>query len=147
MQPDFKKLVAYSSVAHLGFVMLGIFALTQSVQGAMMVMINHGISTGALFLLVGMIYERRHTREIDAYGGIAQVVPMFAALLTIVSLSSIGCRARTVRRRVPRAARRVQDHPGPHAVVGHRRHPRRGVLLWALQRIIFNPLDKPENEH
>ena len=73
VQPDFKKLVAYSSVSHLGFVMLGIFALTvQSVQGALMVMINHGISTGALFLLVGMIYERRHTRLIDDYGGIAR---------------------------------------------------------------------------
>src|SRR5207237_9351744 len=76
VQPDFKKLVAYSSVSHLGFVMLGIFALTvQSVQGAMLVMINHGISTGALFLLVGMMYERRHTRMIDAYGGIARAVP------------------------------------------------------------------------
>ena len=79
VQPDFKKLVAYSSVSHLGFVMLGIFAVTlQSVQGALMVMISHGISTGALFLLVGMIYERRHTREIEAYGGIARVVPLFA---------------------------------------------------------------------
>src|SRR5581483_8491210 len=91
VQPDFKKLVAYSSVSHLGFVMLGIFALTvQSVQGALMVMINHGISTGALFFLIGMIYERRHTRLIEAYGGIARVVPMFAALLTIVTFSSIG---------------------------------------------------------
>src|SRR5438094_3885156 len=91
VQPDFKKLIAYSSVSHLGFVMLGIFALTlQSVQGALMVMINHGISTGALFLLVGIIYERRHSRLIESYGGIARVVPMFAAILTFVSLSSIG---------------------------------------------------------
>ncbi len=91
VQPDFKKLVAYSSVSHLGFVMLGIFALTvQSVQGALMVMINHGISTGALFFLVGMIYERRHTRLIEDYGGIARVVPMFAAVLTLVAFSSIG---------------------------------------------------------
>jgi len=91
VQPDFKKLIAYSSVAHLGFVTLGIWALTlQSVQGALMVMINHGISTGALFFLVGMLYERRHTRLIDAFGGIAKVVPLFAAVLTIVSLSSIG---------------------------------------------------------
>jgi NADH-quinone oxidoreductase subunit M len=91
VQPDFKKLVAYSSVSHLGFVMLGIFALTvQSVQGALMVMISHGISTGALFFLIGMIYERRHTRLIADYGGIARVVPMFAAALTLVSLSSIG---------------------------------------------------------
>ncbi|HYL70062.1 MAG TPA: NADH-quinone oxidoreductase subunit M, partial [Candidatus Dormibacteraeota bacterium] len=91
VQPDFKKLIAYSSVAHLGFVMLGIWALTvQSVQGALLVMINHGLSTGALFFLVGMLYERRHSRLIDAYGGIARVVPLLAAILTIVSLSSIG---------------------------------------------------------
>src|SRR6195256_6157237 len=91
VQPDFKKLIAYSSVAHLGFVMLGIWALTlQSVQGALLVMINHGISTGALFFLAGMLYERRHSRLIEAFGGIAKVVPMLAAVLTIVSLSSIG---------------------------------------------------------
>ena len=149
VQPDFKKLVAYSSVSHLGFVMLGIFALTlQSVQGALMVMINHGISTGALFLLIGMIYERKHTRLIDAYGGIARVVPMFAVVLTLVSLSSIGL-------------------PGTNGFVGEflvllgsfKTHPwfaliaTTGVifaacyLLWAIQRILFNKLDKPENEH
>src|SRR6266705_4560855 len=77
VQPDFKKLIAYSSVAHLGFVMLGIWALTlQSVQGALLVMINHGISTGALFFLAGMLYERRHSRLIAAFGGIAKVVPL-----------------------------------------------------------------------
>jgi len=149
VQPDFKKLVAYSSVSHLGFVMLGIFALTlQSVQGALMIMINHGISTGALFLLVGMIYERRHTRQIDAYGGIARVVPLFAAMLTFVSLSSIGL-------------------PGTNGFVGEflvligsfKTYPVLAIiaatgvifaaayLLWALQRILFNPLDKPENTH
>src|SRR5688572_29082468 len=91
VQPDFKKLVAYSSVSHLGFVMLGIFAMTvESVQGALLVMINHGISTGALFFLIGMIYERRHTRVIESYGGIARTVPLFATMLTLVSLSSIG---------------------------------------------------------
>ena len=149
VQPDFKKLVAYSSVSHLGFVMLGIFALTvQSVQGALMVMINHGISTGALFFLIGMIYERRHTRLIEDYGGIARVVPMFAAMLTIVTFSSIGV-------------------PGTNGFVGEflvligsfRTQPvlsviattaviiSAGYLLWAIQRILFNPLDKPENEH
>ncbi len=147
VQPDFKKLVAYSSVSHLGFVMLGIFALTvQSVQGAVMVMISHGVSTGALFFLVGMIYERRHTRLIEAYGGIARAVPMFAALLTLVALSSIGV-------------------PGTNGFVGEflvllgtfRTYPWHAViaatvvifaaayLLWAIQRILFNPLDKPEN--
>src|SRR3989441_7914433 len=88
VQPDFKKLIAYSSVSHLGFVMLGIWALTlQSVQGALMVMLNHGLSTGALFFLAGMLYERRHTRLIEAFGGLAKVVPLFAAILTLVSLS------------------------------------------------------------
>jgi NADH-quinone oxidoreductase subunit M len=149
VQPDFKKLVAYSSVSHLGFVMLGIFALTvQSVQGALMVMINHGLSTGALFFLIGMIYERRHTRLIESYGGIARVVPLFAALLTLVSLSSIGV-------------------PGTNGFIGEflvligafRTTPvltliattsviiSAAYLLWAIQRILFNSLDKPENAH
>ena len=149
VQPDFKKLVAYSSVSHLGFVMLGIFALTvQSVQGSLMVMINHGLSTGALFFLIGMIYERRHTRLISAYGGIARVVPLFSAILVFVSLSSIGV-------------------PGTNGFIGeflvllgaYRTYPVLAVvsatsviiaaayMLWAVQRILFNPLDKPENEH
>ena len=148
VQPDIKKLVAYSSVSHLGFVMLGIWGATViSVQGALMVMISHGISTGALFLLIGMIYERRHTRLIDAYGGIARVVPVFSLVLTVVALSSIGL-------------------PGLNGFVGEflvllgsfAAYPwatgiaTTGVifaaayLLWALQRMIFNRLDNPENE-
>jgi NADH-quinone oxidoreductase subunit M len=148
VQPDIKKLVAYSSVSHLGFVMLGIWGVTViSVQGALMVMISHGISTGALFLLIGMIYERRHTRMIDDYGGIARVVPIFSLILTVVALSSIGL-------------------PGLNGFVGEflvllgsfRAYPwatglaTTGVifaaayLLWALQRMIFNRLDNPENE-
>ena len=147
VQPDFKKLVAYSSVSHLGFVMLGIFAFTtQSMQGALMVNINHGISTGALFLLIGMLYERRHSRMIADFGGIAKVMPMFAVMLTIVALSSIGV-------------------PGTNGFVGEflvligafRTQPVAAFvsatviiiaavyLLWALQRIIYNPLTKPEN--
>jgi NADH-quinone oxidoreductase subunit M len=147
VQPDIKKLVAYSSVAHLGFVMLGIFALTvESVQGALMVMIGHGLSTGALFLLVGIIYERTHTRLIDDYGGIAKVVPLFATILTIVALSSIGL-------------------PGTNGFVAEflvmigafKTYPMLTVvsalgvilaaayLLWALQRMIYNALDKPGN--
>jgi len=91
VQPDLKKLVAYSSVSHLGFVMLGIFALTaQGVAGAILQMINHGLSTGALFLLVGMLYERRHTRMIQDFGGLARIVPVFTAAFLIVTLSSIG---------------------------------------------------------
>jgi len=113
-----------------------------------MIMINHGISTGALFLLIGMIYERKHSRDIASYGGIARVVPLFAALLTVVSLSSIGL-------------------PGTNGFVGEflvlvgafKPYPvftifaTTGVifaaayLLWAIQRILFNPLDKKENEH
>jgi NADH-quinone oxidoreductase subunit M len=148
VQPDIKKLVAYSSVSHLGFVMLGIWGVTViSVQGALMVMISHGISTGALFLLVGMIYERRHSRMIDDYGGIARVVPIFSLILTVVALSSIGL-------------------PGLNGFIGEflvllgsfGAYPwatglaTTGVifaaayLLWALQRMIFNRLDKPENE-
>ncbi len=148
VQPDFKKLIAYSSISHLGFVMLGIWALTlQSVQGAIIIMINHGISTGALFFLAGMLYERRHSRAIADFGGIARVVPAFAAVLTVVALSSIGL-------------------PGTNGFIGEflvllgsfPEYPwataaaTTGVifaaayLLWALQRIIYNKLDDPENE-
>ena len=149
VQPDIKKLVAYSSVSHLGFVMLGIWAGTmQSVQGALMVMISHGLSTGALFLLIGMLYERRHTRMIADYGGIARVVPVFSLILTVVALSSIGL-------------------PGLNGFIGEflvllgsftafplaTAIATTGVifaaayLLWALQRLIFNRLDDAENEH
>jgi NADH-quinone oxidoreductase subunit M len=149
VQPDIKKLVAYSSVSHLGFVMLGIWGMTlQSVQGALMVMISHGFSTGALFLLIGMLYERRHTRLIADYGGIARVVPVFSLILTVVALSSIGL-------------------PGLNGFIGEflvllgsftafpwaTAIATTGVifaaayLLWALQRVIFNRLDDRENEH
>ena len=90
-QDDVKKLVAYSSVAHMGFVMLGFAAATQaSVQGALLQMVNHGISTGALFLLVGVIYDRRHTRSVQEFGGLASVMPIYAAIFVVVTLSSIG---------------------------------------------------------
>jgi NADH-quinone oxidoreductase subunit M len=90
-QKDVKKLVAYSSISHLGFVMLGLFALNSvGIQGAILQMINHGISTGALFLLVGMVYEQTHTREISVYGGLWKLTPVFGALMLIVALSSMG---------------------------------------------------------
>ncbi len=148
VQPDFKKLIAYSSVSHLGFVMLGIWALTlQSVQGAIIIMLNHGISTGALFFLAGMLYERRHSRDIAAFGGLAKVTPALAAVLTIVSLSSIG---------LPGTNGFVGEflvlvgsfEPYPWATV----IATTGVifaaayLLWAIQRILFQKLDKTENE-
>jgi NADH-quinone oxidoreductase subunit M len=90
-QKDVKKLVAYSSVSHLGFVMLGLFALNaQGIQGSILQMINHGLSTGALFLLVGMIYEQTHTREMAVYGGLWKITPVFGSIMLIVSLSSMG---------------------------------------------------------
>ncbi len=90
-QSDVKKLVAYSSVSHLGFVMLGLFALNpEGIAGAILQMINHGLSTGALFLLVGMIYEQTHTREIKVYGGLWKITPVFGTIMLIVSLSSMG---------------------------------------------------------
>jgi len=91
MQKDLKKLVAYSSVAHLGLVMVGLFALTnRAVAGGVMQMLAHGISTGALFLLVGVIYERRHTKLIEEFGGIAKVMPAYCAIFVIITLSSVG---------------------------------------------------------
>jgi NADH-quinone oxidoreductase subunit M len=91
VQPDLKKLVAYSSVSHLGFVMLGLFTLNQQgVVGGLIQMVNHGLSTGALFLMVGMIYERRHTRMIVDFGGLWRVVPAFSAIFLVVALSSLG---------------------------------------------------------
>ncbi|MGB7209472.1 MAG: NADH-quinone oxidoreductase subunit M [Pyrinomonadaceae bacterium] len=91
VQPDVKRLVAYSSVAHMGFVTLGMFSFTEwGMQGAVYQMLNHGVSTGALFLLVGFIYERRHTREISEFGGLANVMPIYATLFVITAMSSVG---------------------------------------------------------
>lgn len=147
VQPDGKKLIAYTSVAHMGFIVLGIFSLTvQGVQGGILQMLNHGISTGALFLLIGMLYERRHTRLIDDFGGIAKVMPAFAAAFVLVALSSIGL-------------------PGTNGFVGEflillgtfRTHPivatvaTTGVIFAAcymlpmVQRILFNRLEREEN--
>jgi NADH-quinone oxidoreductase subunit M len=91
MQKDFKRLVAYSSVSHLGFVVLGLFALNPlGLEGSILQMVNHGLSTGALFLLVGVIYERRHTRDLQAFGGLWKVMPIYGALALVVTLSSMG---------------------------------------------------------
>jgi len=91
VQPDLKKLVAYSSVSHLGFVVLGIFSFTdKGMQGALYQMLNHGVSTGALFIIVGMIYDRRHTRLIAEFGGLANVMPVYSTLFLVVTLSSIA---------------------------------------------------------
>jgi NADH-quinone oxidoreductase subunit M len=91
VQPDVKRLVAYSSVSHMGFVILGMFSFTEiGMQGALYQMLNHGVSTGALFLLVGFIYERRHTRQISDFGGLANVMPLYATIFVITTMSSIG---------------------------------------------------------
>ena len=90
-QSDVKRLIAYSSVAHLGYVMLGLFALTQaSLEGSILQMVNHGVSTGMLFLLFGVVYDRRHTRQLDQFGGLAKPMPIYATLFVIATLASVG---------------------------------------------------------
>jgi NADH-quinone oxidoreductase subunit M len=149
VQDDVKKLVAYSSVAHLGFVMLGIFALNQQgISGGMLQMLNHGVSTGALFLIVGFIYERRHTRLIVDFGGLSKQMPVFAVCFMIVTLSSIGL-------------------PGTNGFVGeflvllgafesslrwYAIIATSGVILsavymlWMFQRVMFGELNNPKNQ-
>jgi NADH-quinone oxidoreductase subunit M len=148
VQKDLKRLIAFSSVSHLGFVMLGIFALNlQGIQGGILQMLNHGFSTGALFLLVGMIYERRHTRMIEDFGGLWKQMPIFAAFFIVVTLSSIGL-------------------PGLNGFVGefliligtfkstaiYAVIAATGIILaaaymlWMYQRVMFGELTKPENK-
>jgi NADH-quinone oxidoreductase subunit M len=154
-QADVKKLIAYSSVAHLGFVMLGVFgATTAGVAGAILQMVNHGVSTGALFLLVGVIYDRRHTRLLSEFGGLAKSMPVYAALFVIVTMASVGV-------------------PGTNGFVGEfmiimgtivsqvldRQATSQaavasfGVILAAVymlhvvQKMFFGPIDNPKNEH
>ena len=147
VQPDMKKLVAYSSVSHLGFCVLGIFALNQtSIEGSILQMVNHGLSTGALFLLVGVVYERTHTRLLADYGGIARTMPLYATFFVIAVLSSVGL-------------------PGLNGFVGEflilagsfKTHPRWTVaaasgvilaaiyLLWLVQRVFFGPITTDKN--
>ena len=148
VQPDLKKLVAYSSVSHLGFIVLGIFTFTpQGVEGAVYQMLSHGVSTGALFLLVGMIYERRHTRMIAEFGGLANRMPVYATVFLFVTLSSIGL-------------------PGLNGFVGeflvllgtfgvnptHAAFAASGVILsavymlWMFQRVIWGEVSNVHNE-
>jgi NADH-quinone oxidoreductase subunit M len=149
MQRDLKKLIAYSSVSHLGFVMLGLFALNlQGLQGSLYQMISHGLSTGALFLIVGMIYERRHTRMIADFGGLWRPLPVFSAFFLVVILSSIGL-------------------PGLNGFIGEflillgafKSTPlwaagaTTGVvlgaiyMLWMYRRVVLGPLTHPENQN
>ena len=153
-QSDIKRLVAYSSVAHLGFVMLGLFSGTHAgVSGAIVQMINHGISTGALFLLVGVIYDRRHTRQIADFGGLAKVMPVYTALFVLVTMASVGVPGTNgfVGEFMVIMGTMVSDSLGRHATpaaVG----ASFGVILAALymlsmvQRVFFGPLNNPKNE-
>jgi NADH-quinone oxidoreductase subunit M len=147
MQADIKKLVAYSSVSHLGFVMLGLFAFNlQGMQGSIYQMLNHGLSTGALFLLVGMIYDRRHTRMIADFGGLWEQIPLFSALLLVVTFSSIG---------LPGLNGFVGEFLillGAFAVIpGWTAVAATGVILgavymlWMFRRVIFGTITHPEN--
>jgi NADH-quinone oxidoreductase subunit M len=148
MQSDIKRLVAYSSVSHLGFVMLGLFAFNvQGLQGGIYQMLSHGLSTGALFLLVGMIYDRRHTRLIRDFGGLWQQVPIFSALLLVVTFSSIG---------LPGLNGFVGEFlillGAFNVVPGWTVLAASGVvlgavyMLWMFRRVAFGPLTNPENE-
>ncbi|MEA1996865.1 MAG: NADH-quinone oxidoreductase subunit M, partial [Gemmatimonadota bacterium] len=149
VQPDLKKLVAYSSVSHLGFVMLGLFALTVSgVTGGIYQMLNHGLSTGVLFLIVGIIYERRHTRLIDRFGGLSSRMPLLAFFFLVATLSSIG---------LPGLNGFVGEFLVLLGVYGSQRpvfvfFAATGVILsavymlWMFRRVMFGPLDNPENE-
>jgi NADH-quinone oxidoreductase subunit M len=151
VQPDLKKLVAYSSVSHLGYVVLGTFAFTdKSLQGALYQMLSHGVSTGALFLCVGIIYERRHTREIAEFGGIATRMPVYSTMFLIIALSSLGLPllngfigeflilVGTFSSTVPFA--RTFAILGASGVILSAVY-----LLWMLQRVLFGEIDKPEN--
>jgi NADH-quinone oxidoreductase subunit M len=148
VQRDIKSLVAFSSVSHMGFVMLGLFAMNmQGMQGAVLQMINHGVSTGALFLLVGMIYERRHTRMIEDFGGIAKPMPVYATFFMIVMLSSIG---------LPLTNGFVGEFLILLGVFAfnhwYTAFAATGVILgacymlWMYQRVIFGKITNPENE-
>jgi NADH-quinone oxidoreductase subunit M len=148
-QTDFKKLIAYSSVSHMGFVTLGIFAMNlQGMEGGILQMLNHGVSTGALFLAVGVIYERTHTRMIADYGGIAAKVPVYAAFLLIITLSSIG---------LPGTNGFIGEfaillgaflHYKPYAVIASLGIILgAGYMLWLYQRIALGKITNPNNEH
>ena len=148
VQPDLKKLVAYSSVSHLGFCMLGMYAMNaQGMAGAMLQMLNHGVSTGALFLLVGVVYERRHTRLISDFGGLWKPLPVFATVFLIVMLSSIGLpglNGFVGEFLVLLGAFRTQHAWAAWAATGVILSA--VYMLWMFQRVIFGPVTHSENE-
>lgn len=152
-QKDMKKLVAYSSVSHMGFIVLGLAALTvESYQGALIQMVNHGLSTGALFLFVGFLYDRRHTREIADYGGLIKVIPVYGSLLLIICLSSIGLPGLNgfigefmilsgtfISTILPYKAYTILGTTGIVLSAVY--------LLWMYQRVMLGPVEKPENQN
>ncbi|PYV33783.1 MAG: Fe-S-binding domain-containing protein [Acidobacteria bacterium] len=148
MQRDMKKLIAYSSVSHLGFCTLGIFALNpHGLSGSVIQQINHGISTGALFLIVGLIYERRHTREIKEFGGLSNVMPRYATLFMIVMLSSIGLpllNGFIGEFTILQGAFEVQWQWAAWAVAGIVLGA--AYMLWLYQRTMFGPCENPKNQ-
>jgi NADH-quinone oxidoreductase subunit M len=149
VQKDMKKLIAYSSVSHLGFVMLGMFALNpMGLKGSVIQMINHGISTGALFLLVGIIYERRHSRLIADYGGLAKQMPMYATLFLIAALSSMGLPALNGfigEFTILLGAANRNIWWAVFAAIGIVLGA--AYLLWLYQRVFWGPLDNPANQN
>jgi NADH-quinone oxidoreductase subunit M len=149
MQKDMKKLIAYSSVSHLAFCTLGIFALTPNgLSGSVIQQINHGISTGALFLIVGVLYERRHTRLISEYGGLSTPMPNFAAVYMIATLSSLGLPLLNgfigefvILRGTYEVSVRLVAWAVTGIILGA------AYLLWLYQRVMFGPVTNPANEH
>ena len=149
MQRDMKKLVAYSSVSHLGFCMLGVFVATPvALEGGILQMINHGVSTGALFLIVGVIYERRHTRLISEYGGLSHIMPVYATVFLIMTLSSIGLPTLNgfigefmiLQGVFADPANRLWAVAGATGIVLGAAY-----MLWLYQRVMFGGNDNPEN--
>ena len=147
-QSDWKRLVAYSSVSHMGLVMLGMFALTPvGITGSIIQQINHGISTGALFLIVGIVYERRHTREISEYGGLSKTMPVFAAVFLIMTMSSIGLPTLNgfigeilILQGVFVVSKWWAAVAATGIVLGA------AYMLWLYQRTMFGTIDNPKNE-
>ncbi len=148
VQPDVKRLVAYSSVSHLGFIVLGTFALTtQGIQGGVIQMVNHGLTTGGLFLLVGMIYDRRHTREIADYGGLARVMPLYAGFFLFTAFASAGLPGLNGFIGEFKVLLGSYLSLPVHAVVAAFGVVLAAVyLLWAYERVFTGPVTKEENE-
>jgi NADH-quinone oxidoreductase subunit M len=148
-QQDWKRLVAYSSVSHMAMVMLGMFALNPvGIMGSIVQQLNHGISTGALFLLVGNVYERRHTRQISEYGGLSKVMPTYATVFLIMTMSSIGLPALNgfigellILQGVFVANKIWAAFAASGVVLGA------AYMLWLYQRTMFGKIENPKNEH